>query len=53
MAEFLPGHAAVLIAAIIMIAVSLLALHWAWRTGQFDDVEEPKYRMMEGENQED
>jgi cbb3-type cytochrome oxidase maturation protein len=30
-----------------VILTGLAFLFWGWRTGQFRDIEEPKYRMLE------
>lgn len=30
---------------VILMGVALMV--WGWRTGQFHDIEEPKYRMLE------
>jgi cbb3-type cytochrome oxidase maturation protein len=32
---------------LFVILTSLAFLVWGWRTGQFRDIEEPKYRMLE------
>lgn len=47
MSELLPGHVVLLVAIVTILLGAAWALHWAYRTGQFSDLEEPKYRMME------
>jgi cbb3-type cytochrome oxidase maturation protein len=32
---------------LLMALTGIALLFWGWRTGQFRDVEEPKYRMLE------
>jgi cbb3-type cytochrome oxidase maturation protein len=32
---------------LFVILTGLAFLVWGWRTGQFRDIEEPKYRMLE------
>ena len=33
----------------IMLVLFCLGWYWAWRHGQFDDVEAPKFAMLENE----
>lgn len=43
----LPGHVLLLAVVALVLLLAAAALYWAYRTGQFRDVEEPKHRMME------
>lgn len=45
----LTGHLVVLAVAAAISLIGAAALYWAWRSGHFEDVEEPKHRMMEEE----
>jgi nitrogen fixation-related uncharacterized protein len=42
----------ILIASVIILLIFPALLYWGWRKGQFKDIEEAKYRMieLEGEN---
>lgn len=39
----------ILIASVIILLVFPALLYWGWKKGQFKDIEEVKYRMMEME----
>jgi cbb3-type cytochrome oxidase maturation protein len=32
---------------ILMACIGIAFIAWGWRSGQFRDIEEPKYRMLE------
>jgi cbb3-type cytochrome oxidase maturation protein len=32
---------------ILMVVIGIAFILWGWRSGQFRDIEEPKYRMLE------
>lgn len=44
-------YAIILIASIIILLIFPLLLYWGWRKGQFKDIEEAKFRMMEMEEE--
>ncbi|MCX9009828.1 MAG: cbb3-type cytochrome oxidase assembly protein CcoS [Candidatus Methanoperedens sp.] len=41
----------ILIASVAILLIFPLLLLWGWRKGQFRDIEEAKYRMMEMEEE--
>ena len=41
----------ILIASVIILLIFPALLYWGWRKGQFNDMEEAKYRMIELEEE--
>ncbi len=41
----------ILIASVVILVIFPILLYWGWRKGQFKDVEEAKYRMIEMEDE--
>lgn len=41
----------ILIASVVILLIFPLLLLWGWRKGQFRDIEEAKYRMIEMEEE--
>lgn len=41
----------ILIASVIILLIFPAILYWGWRKGQFRDIEEAKYRMIEMEEE--
>lgn len=41
----------ILIASVIILIIFPILLIWGWRKGQFKDIEEAKYRMIEMEEE--
>ena len=41
----------ILIASVIILIIFPILLIWGWRKGQFKDIEEAKYRMIEMEDE--
>jgi nitrogen fixation-related uncharacterized protein len=48
--EELAGAQEILIVSMALLTGGLIICFWAWRHGQFNNVEEPKYRMLEAES---
>ncbi len=48
--EELAGAQEILIISMLLLIGGLIICFWAWRHGQFNNVEEPKYRMLEAES---
>ncbi len=55
---FMPGdismsldYQIILIASVIILIIFPVLLIWGWRKGQFKDIEEAKYRMIEMEEE--
>ncbi len=41
----------ILIASVIILLIFPALLYWGWKKGQFKDIEEAKYRMIEMEDE--
>jgi len=41
----------ILISSVIILLIFPILLYWGWRKGQFKDIEEAKYRMIELEEE--
>lgn len=41
----------ILIASVVILVIFPILLYWGWRKGQFKDIEEAKYRMIEMEDE--
>ena len=41
----------ILFASVVILIVFPILLYWGWRKGQFKDIEEAKYRMIEMEDE--
>ncbi len=41
----------ILIASLVILVIFPILLYWGWRKGQFKDIEEAKYRMIEMEEE--
>lgn len=44
-------YAIILIASVIILFIFPILLYWGWKKGQFKDLEEAKYRMIEMEEE--
>ncbi len=44
-------YSIILIASVIILLIFPAILYWGWRKGQFRDIEEAKYRMIEMEEE--
>ncbi|HEX7575035.1 MAG TPA: cbb3-type cytochrome oxidase assembly protein CcoS [Candidatus Methanoperedens sp.] len=44
-------YAIILISSIIILLIFPILLYWGWKKGQFKDLEEAKYRMIEMEKE--
>lgn len=49
--EELAGAQEILIVSMILLVVGMIICFYAWRHGQFTDIEEPKYTMLRSENE--
>lgn len=41
----------ILIASVVILIIFPFLMYWGWRKGQFRDIEEAKYRMLEMEEE--
>ncbi len=41
----------ILIASVVILIIFPILLYWGWKKGQFKDIEEAKYRMIEMEEE--
>jgi len=41
----------ILIASVVILIIFPILLYWGWKKGQFKDIEEAKYRMLEMEEE--
>jgi len=44
-------YAIILISSVIILLIFPILLYWGWKKGQFRDLEEAKYRMIEMEDE--
>ena len=44
-------YAIILISSVIILLIFPILLYWGWKKGQFKDIEEAKYRMIEMEDE--
>ncbi len=51
--EELSGAIEILIVSMVLLCGGLIVCFWAWRKGQFTDIEEPKYTMLKSESESD
>lgn len=48
--EELSGAQEILLVAMVLLIGGLIICFWAWRHGQFTNIEEPKYTMLDAES---
>jgi len=51
MSIYYTDYTIILIASVIILLIFPALLYWGWRKGQFKDIEEAKYRMIELEEE--
>jgi len=51
MSIYYTDYTIILIASVIILLIFPALLYWGWRKGQFNDMEEAKYRMIELEEE--
>ncbi len=48
--EELSGTQEILVVSMILLVAGMVICFWAWRQGQFTNIEEPKYTMLKAES---
>ncbi len=51
--EELAGTQEILLISMLLLVGGMIICFWAWRQGQFSNIEEPKYTMLRAENASD